>query len=125
LITKVSPDPSRRQAVIQEKEGFSIPAQLKLLREYAAANSFAVMQEYVDVKTARQSGRAGFFGQVVDVVLRHQHLDAVHELFRRARALDDCALPVKGERPLWSFWRAGRAHRGGASPMLWLKASPS
>ena len=28
---------------------------------------------------------AGFLGQVVDVVLRHQHLDAVHELFRRAR----------------------------------------
>lgn len=24
-------------------------------------------------------------GQVVDVVLRHQHLDAVHELFRRSR----------------------------------------
>ena len=28
---------------------------------------------------------AGFLGQVVDVVLRHQHLDAVHELFRGAR----------------------------------------
>ena len=38
-------EPARRQAVIyarvsskeQEKEGFSIPAQLKLLKEYAAA----------------------------------------------------------------------------------------
>ena len=28
---------------------------------------------------------AGFLGQVVDVVLRHQHLDAVHELFRGSR----------------------------------------
>ena len=28
---------------------------------------------------------ARFLGKVVDVVLRHQHLDAVHELFRRAR----------------------------------------
>ncbi|MCO5156828.1 MAG: hypothetical protein M9945_08745 [Aquamicrobium sp.] len=28
---------------------------------------------------------AGLLGQVVDVVLRHQHLDAVHELFRRPR----------------------------------------
>jgi hypothetical protein len=28
---------------------------------------------------------ACFLGQVVDVVLRHQHLDAVHELFRGAR----------------------------------------
>jgi predicted site-specific integrase-resolvase len=42
-----------RQAVIyarvsskeQEKEGFSIPAQLKLLKEYAAANGFAVWLE--------------------------------------------------------------------------------
>ena len=28
---------------------------------------------------------ARFLGQVVDVVLRHKHLDAVHELFRRTR----------------------------------------
>ena len=43
-------DPSRKQAVIyarvsskeQEKEGFSIPAQLKLLKEYAAAQGFGV-----------------------------------------------------------------------------------
>jgi site-specific DNA recombinase len=31
----------------QEKEGYSKPAQLKLLREYTAANGFAVAQEYV------------------------------------------------------------------------------
>ena len=40
----------------QEKEGFSIPAQLKLLKDYAAAQSFAVAQEYVDVETAKQIG---------------------------------------------------------------------
>ena len=59
---------ARRQAVIyarvsskeQEKEGFSIPAQLKLLKEYAAANGFAVAQEYVDVETAKQTGRTAF-----------------------------------------------------------------
>ena len=44
----------------QEKEGFSIPAQLKVLKEYAAANGFAVVQEYVDVETAKQTGRAAF-----------------------------------------------------------------
>ena len=51
-------DPARRHAVIyarvsskeQEKEGFSIPAQLKLLKEYAAAQGFAVAQEYIDVE---------------------------------------------------------------------------
>jgi DNA invertase Pin-like site-specific DNA recombinase len=45
-----SHDPARKHAVIyarvsskeQEKEGFSIPAQLKLLKEYAAAQGFAI-----------------------------------------------------------------------------------
>jgi hypothetical protein len=32
---------------------------------------------------------AGLLRQVVDVVLRHQYLDAVHELFRRARAIGE------------------------------------
>ena len=65
-------DPARRQAVTyarvsskeQEKEGFSIPAQLKLLKEYAATNGFTVVQEYVDVETAKQTGRAAF-GEMV------------------------------------------------------------
>jgi site-specific DNA recombinase len=64
--------PACRQAVVyarvsskeQEKEGFSIPAQLKLLKEYAASNGFAVAQEYVDVETAKQTGRAAFGGMV-------------------------------------------------------------
>ena len=44
----------------QEKEGFSIPAQLKLLRQYAMDQSFPVIQEYVDVETAKRAGRTGF-----------------------------------------------------------------
>ena len=44
----------------QEKEGFSIPAQLKLLKEHAAAPGFAVAKEYVDVETATQTGHAAF-----------------------------------------------------------------
>lgn len=71
-------DPARKQAVIyarvsskeQEKEGFSIPAQLKLLKEYVAANSFAVVQEYVDVETAKQTGRAAF-GEMIAYLKAH------------------------------------------------------
>jgi DNA invertase Pin-like site-specific DNA recombinase len=48
----------------QEKEGFSIPAQQKLLRGYAASEGFSVVQEFVDVETAKRAGRAGF-GQMV------------------------------------------------------------
>ena len=69
---------ARKQAVIyarvsskeQEKEGFSIPAQLKLLKEYAAAQGFAVVQEYVDVETAKQTGRAAF-GEMVAYLKAH------------------------------------------------------
>jgi site-specific DNA recombinase len=48
----------------QEKEGFSIPAQLKLLKDYAAAQGIAVAKEYVDVETAKQTGR-GAFGEMI------------------------------------------------------------
>jgi site-specific DNA recombinase len=48
----------------QEKEGFSIPAQLKLLKEYAATHGFPVAQEYVDVETAKQTGRTAFGAMV-------------------------------------------------------------
>lgn len=44
----------------QEKEGFSIPAQLRLLHDYASQNRLSVAKEFVDVETAKQSGRAGF-----------------------------------------------------------------
>jgi site-specific DNA recombinase len=73
-----STDPTRKRAVIyarvsskeQEKEGFSIPAQLKLLKEYAAANGFRVAQEYIDVETAKQTGRVAF-GEMVAYLKAH------------------------------------------------------
>jgi DNA invertase Pin-like site-specific DNA recombinase len=60
-----APPPSKRAVIYarvsskeQEKEGYSIPAQLKLLKDYAVAEGFTVAQEYVDVETAKQSGPA-------------------------------------------------------------------
>jgi site-specific DNA recombinase len=44
----------------QEKEGFSIPAQLKLLREYALKNGIQIVREFVDVETAKVAGRKQF-----------------------------------------------------------------
>jgi DNA invertase Pin-like site-specific DNA recombinase len=44
----------------QEKEGFSIPAQLRLLRDYAASKGFVIAQEFTDVETAKASGRTNF-----------------------------------------------------------------
>ena len=44
----------------QEREGFSIPAQLELLRSYAGAHGFIIVKEFVDVETAKAAGRTGF-----------------------------------------------------------------
>ena len=44
----------------QEKEGYSIPAQEKLLREYAREQGLRIAHEYVDVETAKQAGRTSF-----------------------------------------------------------------
>src|SRR6266853_239449 len=44
----------------QEKEGFSIPAQWKLLDQYAKVEGLRVVREFVDVETAKKPGRAGF-----------------------------------------------------------------
>src|SRR5437588_6384964 len=54
----------------QEKEGFSIPAQQELLRSYASANGFTIVQEFVDVETAKQAGRASF-GEMIGCLKKH------------------------------------------------------
>jgi site-specific DNA recombinase len=44
----------------QEREGYSIPAQLKLLREYALKHGFTIVKEFIDVETAKATGRKQF-----------------------------------------------------------------
>src|SRR5947199_9853721 len=44
----------------QEKEGFSIPAQWKLLDQYSKSSGFRVVREFVDIETAKKPGRQGF-----------------------------------------------------------------
>jgi site-specific DNA recombinase len=44
----------------QEREGYSIPAQMKFLREYAQTHDLEVSREFVDVETAKSSGRKQF-----------------------------------------------------------------
>lgn len=44
----------------QETEGFSIPSQLKLLKDYALKHKLRVIQEYIDVETAKTTGRVQF-----------------------------------------------------------------
>jgi site-specific DNA recombinase len=48
----------------QEREGYSIPAQLKLLREYAHTHELQIVHEFIDVETAKTTGRKQF-GEMV------------------------------------------------------------
>jgi MarR family transcriptional regulator for hemolysin len=54
----------------QEREGYSIPAQMKLLEDYAALNGIIVASTHVDVETAKKAERTAF-GEM----LRHLHRD--------------------------------------------------
>ena len=44
----------------QEREGYSIPAQRKLLAEYARLRGFCVQREFIDVESAKNPGRKEF-----------------------------------------------------------------
>jgi site-specific DNA recombinase len=55
----------------QEKEGFSIPAQLRLLRDHATNKGFVIAQEFTDVETAKTSGRTNF-NEMLLYLKKHQ-----------------------------------------------------
>ena len=99
----------RREALIyarvsskeQEKEGFSIPAQLKLLHGYAVVNGFKVLWEFVDVETAKQAGRTAF-GEMVALLRRKSTcrvllVEKTDRLYRNLKdwvSLDELALEI-------------------------------
>ena len=62
---------ARVSSTQQAEEGFSIPAQQRLAREYATAKGLRIMQEFVDVETARRAGREAF-GHMVTYLKKHQ-----------------------------------------------------
>ena len=74
----------------QEREGFSIPAQLDLLRSYAAGRGLPIAQEFVDVETAKHAGRAAF-GEMVAFAKKHRgrHVVLVEKTDRLYRNLRD------------------------------------
>src|SRR6185437_1621923 len=44
----------------QEREGYSIPAQRKLLAEYARTRGFHIEKEFIDIESAKNPGRKEF-----------------------------------------------------------------
>jgi site-specific DNA recombinase len=75
----------------QEREGYSIPAQLKFLREYAQKNDFHIEQEFVDVETAKMAGRKNF-GEMVQYLEKSRECQVViaEKTDRLYRNLRDC-----------------------------------
>ena len=80
----------------QEQEGYSIPAQLKLLRDYALKNNIQVAHEFIDVETAKQAGRASF-GEMIGFlkenpsirVILCEKTDRLYRNFRDYVTIDD------------------------------------
>jgi len=85
----------------QEREGFSIPAQLKLLREYASRNEFELVKEFIDVETAKNPGRQNF-AEMVRFCTKNKNCrvvlvektDRLYRNFRDAVTLEDLDLEI-------------------------------
>jgi site-specific DNA recombinase len=85
----------------QEREGYSIPAQLKFLREYAQNHELNVLREFVDVETAKISGRK-HFGEMVRFLRDHktcrivlvEKTDRLYRNFRDCVTLEDLDIEI-------------------------------
>ena len=85
----------------QEREGFSIPAQLKFLREYAQSHEFNIQREFVDVETAKTTGRKQF-GEMVRFLRDHktcrvvlvEKTDRLYRNFRDCVTLEDLDVEI-------------------------------
>lgn len=84
----------------QEKEGFSIPAQIKILREYAIKNDIVIEQEFADSETAKKAGREQF-GRMLEFIKESdittilvEKTDRLYRNFRDYVHLDELDLEI-------------------------------
>src|SRR5437773_12017753 len=74
-VPHAKPQPAAPTAVLyarvstseQEREGFSIPAQVQLLREYAQQQGIDILEEFIDIESAARAGRTAC-GQMMQFV---------------------------------------------------------
>jgi DNA invertase Pin-like site-specific DNA recombinase len=85
----------------QERDGYSIPAQLKLLREYAQKNNLAVVYEFVDIETAKMAGRKNFGAMVTFMekspdcrIVLAEKTDRLYRNLRDCLTLEDLDLEI-------------------------------
>ena len=106
LTTQVPTEPhaiiyARVSSKEQEKEGFSIPAQLKLLNEYGVEKNLKVVCEFVDVETAKAAGRTQFRDMVKFIegnphikIILVEKTDRLYRNFRDYISLEDLDLEI-------------------------------
>src|SRR2546427_3111665 len=85
----------------QEREGFSIPAQLKLLHEYASRNELRLVKEFIDIETAKTTGRQNFDEMVRFLKKNHdcrtllvEKTDRLYRNLRDAVTLEDLDIEI-------------------------------
>ena len=85
----------------EQEDKFSLPAQLKLLKEYAAKHGVQIVHEFIDVETAKQAGRQHFSEMVwflkenpsVKLILVEK-TDRLYRNFRDYVTIDDLDLEI-------------------------------
>lgn len=85
----------------QERDGFSIPAQNKFLKEYALKNGLRIVEEFSDSETAKHQGRTNFnkmlefFKENKDVnILLVEKTDRLYRNFKDYVTLEDYDLEI-------------------------------
>ena len=85
----------------QEKEGFSIPAQMKLLKGYAQSHDLEIVREFIEVETAKITGRKQF-GEMIRFFRQNRNsrtlivekTDRLYRNFRDYLTLEDLNVEI-------------------------------
>jgi site-specific DNA recombinase len=77
----------------QQQEGYSIEAQVKLLRSFAAQNGIEIVREFIDIESAKAAGRKAF-GEMLAFLERSKNCRTVlvEKTDRLSRNLEDQVL---------------------------------
>jgi site-specific DNA recombinase len=82
-----------RVSTKDQEQGFSIPAQAKLLEDYAGKRGLKVLESFIEAETAKTTGR-NRFGEMLQYLRRHpgcrtvlvEKTDRLYRNFRRSRS---------------------------------------
>ncbi|MFH0702102.1 MAG: recombinase family protein [bacterium] len=92
---------ARVSSLEQKKEGYSIPAQIQLLKEYAQKHNIQIVKEFTDSETAKQAGRTNF-GEMLKFLKKNKNIkvilvektDRLYRNFKDYVSLDESNLEV-------------------------------